>query len=109
MQGLVQGASLLLTALGLLCAGLVLARSHDVRQALAVLLEFLLAAGLLRLVHGATYQGLATTALIVVIRKLVSFGLSTRRRDDAVPTPATGRGSSRPGRARPAAGRSRRR
>lgn len=101
MQGLVQGAALLLTALGLLCAGLVLVRSRDVRQALPVLLEFLLAAGLLRLVHGATYQGLATTALIVVIRKLVSFGFSTGA--------ATGRGSSRPGRRRPAAGRSRRR
>lgn len=79
MQGLVQGAALLLTALGLLCAGLVLVRSRDVRQALPVLLEFLLAAGLLRLVHGATYQGLATTALIVVIRKLVSFGFSSDR------------------------------
>ena len=102
-----QGAALLLTALGLLSAGLVLARSRDVRQALAVLLEFLLAAGLLRLVHDATYQGLATTALIVVIRKLVSFGFSTVRRHD--PAPATGPGSSRPGRRRPAVGRSRRR
>lgn len=79
MHGLVQGAALLLTALGLLCGGLVLARSRDVRQALAVLLEFLLAAGLLRLVHGATYQGLATTALIVVIRKLVSLGFTSGR------------------------------
>jgi hypothetical protein len=95
----VQGAALLLTALGLLCGGLVLGRSHDVRAALAVLLEFLLAAGLLRLVHGVTYQGLATTALIVVIRKLVSFG----ERE------ATGRDSSRRGWTRPAAGRSRRR
>ena len=58
-------------------AALVLARFRDVRQALAVLLEFLLAAGLLRLVHSVTYQGLATTALIVVIRKLVSFGFSS--------------------------------
>jgi uncharacterized membrane protein len=76
VQAIVQGAALLLTVLGLLSAGLVLARSRDVRQALAVLLEFLLAAGLLRLVHGATYQGLATTALIVVVRKLVSFGFN---------------------------------
>jgi hypothetical protein len=108
VQALVQGAALLLTALGLLCAGVVLARSRDVRQALPVLLEFLLAAGLLRLAHGATYQALATTALIVVIRKLVSFGFSTRRPADAAGT-ATGRGSSRPVRRRPAAGRSRRR
>lgn len=109
MQGLVQFAALLLTALGLLCAGLVLARSRDVRQALAVLLEFLLAAGLLRLVHGATYQALAATALIVAIRRLVSFGFSPRRRDDPAQTSATRPGSSRPGCTRPAADRSRRR
>ena len=78
-----QGAALLLTALGLLCAGLVLARSRDVRQALPVLLDFLLAAGLLRLTHGATFRSLATTALIVVIRKLVAFGFGDRRRADA--------------------------
>jgi hypothetical protein len=79
VQAVVQGAALLLTVLGFLCGGLVLARSRDVREGLAVLLEFLLAAGLLRLVHGATYQGLAATALIVVIRKLVSFGFSSGR------------------------------
>lgn len=102
MQGLVQGAALLLTALGLLCAVLVLARSRDVRQALAVLLEFLLAAGLLRLVHGATYRGLASTALIVVIRKLVSFGFSTGRRggaSGAAPGRGSSRGASHPGQA----------
>jgi Protein of unknown function (DUF1622) len=103
----VQGAAFLVTALGLLCAGLVLSRGRDVRQALAVLLEFLLAAGLLRLVHGATYQSLATTALIVVIRKLVSFGFSAGPVRRGVGP--TGRGSSPPATARPAAGRSRRR
>ncbi len=45
-----QGATLLLTVLGLVCGLLVLAREHDVRLAVAVLLEFLLGAGLLRLV-----------------------------------------------------------
>jgi len=93
VHGLVQDAALLLTAFGLLCGGLVLARARDVRQALAVLLEFLLAAGLLRLVHGATYQGLAATALIVAIRKLVSAGFSSGRHERPARTAPTGRGS----------------
>ena len=97
MQAIVQGAALLLTVLGLLSAGLVLARSRDVRQALAVLLEFLLAAGLLRLVHGATYQGLATTALIVVVRKLVSFGFN-RGGHAGASDPAASPGGRRHGR-----------
>ena len=98
-----QGAALLLTVLGLLCAALVLARFRDVRQALAVLLEFLLAAGLLRLVHSVTYQGLATTALIVVIRKLVSFGFSSRGHAGASGRDASPAAGSVGGRSREAA------
>jgi uncharacterized membrane protein len=42
---------------------------------LAVLLEFLLAAGLLRLSDHPTYRSLASAAVIIVIRKLVTIGL----------------------------------
>lgn len=75
MSALLQGAAQLTTVLGLACAALVLIRRHDVRNALAVLLEFLLAAGLLRLADHPTYRSLATAAAIVVVRKLVTIGL----------------------------------
>jgi uncharacterized membrane protein len=57
--------------LGLLSAATVFARIRQVRPALAVLLDFLLAAGLLRLSRDATWAALATAALVVAIRKLV--------------------------------------
>lgn len=75
MSTLLQSAALLTTVLGLLSGALVLARRHDVRSALAVLLEFLLAAGLLRLSDHPTYRSLATAAVIIVVRKLVTIGL----------------------------------
>jgi hypothetical protein len=72
---LLQGAALLTTVFGLACGVLVLARQHDVRSALAVLLEFLIAAGLLRLSDHPTYRSLASAAVIIVIRKLVAIDL----------------------------------
>lgn len=71
MSGPLTSAALLCTALGVSCGALVLARSRQVRPALAVLVEFLLAAGLLRLSQQATWRALAMTAVIVGIRKLV--------------------------------------
>ena len=83
MSALLQGAALLTTVLGLACGCLVLARRRDVRAALGVLLEFLLAAGLLRLSDSPTYRSLATAAVIIVIRKLVTLGLRRDRRPAA--------------------------
>lgn len=102
VSALLQGGALVVTVLGLGSGLLVLARHRDVRQALAVLLDFLFAAGLLRLSDQATYRALATAAVIVAIRKLVMFGLrqgSARRtgspsaRDQArLPRRPVGRG-----------------
>ena len=75
MKQLVQDAALLCTALGLVSATAVLLRARDLRLAIAVLLEFLLAAGLLRLAVAATPRALLTAAIIIALRKLVSFGL----------------------------------
>ncbi len=76
MRGLSGAGALLCTVLGLVSAAAVLARTRSLAQALPVLLEFLMAAGLLRLTHDATWRALATAAVIVVLRKLVvAYGL----------------------------------
>ncbi len=78
MTGLAGAAGLLCTMLGLVCAAAVLARTRRLAQALPVLLDFLMAAVLLRLTHDATWRALATAAVIVLLRKLVvSFGFRT--------------------------------
>lgn len=76
MTGLARAAALLCTLLGLGCAAVVLARTRSLAQALPVLLEFLLAAGLLRLTHDATWRALVTAAALVALRKIVvTYGL----------------------------------
>lgn len=72
---LIQGAALLLTVLGLGCGFLVLVRQRDIAQSVSVLLEFLLAAGLLRLSDNPTYRTITTAAVIILIRKMLTFGL----------------------------------
>lgn len=44
--------------------------------ALHVLLDFLLAAGLLRLSVDASWQALAVTAIVIVVRRVVTLGLT---------------------------------
>ena len=75
MSTLTSSAALLCAVLGLVCAAAVLARTRQPGQALPVLLEFLLAAGLLRLTSDATWGALATAAAIVGVRRLVGYGL----------------------------------
>ena len=76
MAAALQAAALACTVLGLLAATAVLLRTRQVQLSLGVLLDFLLAAGLLRLSHAATGQALATAAMIVLIRKVATFGMS---------------------------------
>lgn len=80
-----QSAALAVTALGLLSAGAVLARAREVRLCIGVLLEFLLAAGLLRLSAADPPRALAGAALIVLIRRVITFGFG---RGHAAPTAA---------------------
>jgi len=84
VTALTGAAALVCTVLGLLCAATVLARTRSLRQALPVLLEFLMAAGLLRLSSAATWRALATAAVIVVLRKLVvTYGIGPGQRSPA--------------------------
>lgn len=64
-------AAALVAAAGLVAASAMLARTRSALQALPVLLDFLLAAGLLRLVGSPTWAALATAGLVVLIRHVV--------------------------------------
>ena len=78
MSTLAGSAALVCTVLGLVCAAGVLVRTRDARLGLGVLLDFLLAAGLLRLGADADWRAIATAAVVVAVRKLV-MGVGLRR------------------------------
>lgn len=80
MDRALQTAALAITVLGLLSTAAVLLRTREVRLPVGVLLDFLLAAGLLRLSASPTPTAIASAALIVLIRRVVSFGLAQRSR-----------------------------
>ncbi|MDA8372270.1 MAG: DUF1622 domain-containing protein [Nocardiopsaceae bacterium] len=79
MTGLLQTAVLLVTALGLLSAMAVYAVARRLPPAVAVLLDFLTAAGLLRLAAAPSWSDLALAAMVIAIRKLVSGNLRASR------------------------------
>jgi uncharacterized protein YjeT (DUF2065 family) len=75
MTAIAQETALFVTAAGIVVAFLALAKTHQIALSLAVLLDFLTAAGLLRLVGPTTWQQLATVALTITVRQLASRGL----------------------------------
>lgn len=79
MTDLLHTGALVVTVLGLLSATVVLGATRRVSPALGTLLDFLLAAGLLRLSADAAWSTLLTAALVIAVRKLVvSVGLRPR-------------------------------
>ncbi|MEH0846126.1 hypothetical protein V6U81_27475 [Micromonospora sp. CPCC 205711] len=69
-------AAAVLTGAALLAAAVVLVTSGSWRTALRVLLDLLLAVGLLRLASGRSWTALATAAAIILLRQLLWAGLS---------------------------------
>jgi hypothetical protein len=80
VTGLVATVAPILVAAALVVSGLVLASTRSPATALAVLLDLLLAAGLLHLSADAGWTAIGSAALVVVIRKVVALGLSAGRR-----------------------------
>lgn len=78
LADLLRAAALVCTVAGLVAAALVGAATRDVRAALPVLMEFLLAAGLLRLSTAVGWRALAAAAALVVVRRLLVAGLADR-------------------------------
>lgn len=84
MIAALRTASLLLTAAALVCGGVALATTRRLSEALAVFLDVLTAAGLLRLAAAPTWRALATSAAIVALRHLGGAGLAAGQRARAV-------------------------
>lgn len=79
MDVVLQVGALACTLLGLVSTALVLVRNRGVRLPLGVLLDFLLAAGLLRLAAHPSPRALASAALVVAVRKVATLGLTRPR------------------------------
>ena len=80
MTTLVQQGALVLTAVGLLLGGAASVATRQLLAGLPLLLEFLLAAGLLRLALLDTWVAVATVAAIVAIRKVSTVGIRLANR-----------------------------
>ena len=76
MTAVLDLAALLVVGAARVAAAAVLASSRQPREALAVLLEFLTAAGLLRLAGTPSWSSLLTAAVIIALRRLISAGLN---------------------------------
>ena len=91
MSAVVQSAGVtlaLLVTAAALAAGLVaLIATRRPAAALPVFLDLLVAAGLLRLVGEPSWQALASAAAILVLRRLIGFGLRTGGRTRASTRP----------------------
>jgi hypothetical protein len=74
-----RDAALIVTAAGLVVAAVAVARTRRARLALALLLDFLTAAALLRLAAPPTWPALAAAALTIAIRQLASRSLAASR------------------------------
>ncbi|WP_328347382.1 hypothetical protein [Micromonospora sp. NBC_00421] len=75
MSGVAVFLATVVSALALGVGGVVLLTVRSWRTALRVLLELLVAAGLLRLLGGRSWPALATAAAIIALRRLLWAGL----------------------------------
>ncbi|MGY1763855.1 hypothetical protein ACI79G_05005 [Geodermatophilus sp. SYSU D00779] len=91
MSAAVQSAgatlALLVTAAALVAGLVALVATRSPAAALPVFLDLLVAAGLLRLVGQPSWPALATAATILVLRRLIGFGLRTGGRTWAATRP----------------------
>ena len=77
VQGFAQTLALLVTAAALFAGLVALVATRRPAAALPVLLDLLVAAGLLRLVGEPGWQALGTAAAIILLRRLIGLGLRT--------------------------------
>lgn len=87
MTEVVALTSWLIGGLAVAVGAVAFAATHDVRSSSALLLDLLLAAGLLRLSADSSWSVLGTAAAIVAVRKLVIVCLPVARESTPGPMP----------------------
>jgi len=75
----VADAALVVTVAGLVAAAVALAVTRRAMPAMALLLDFLTAAALLRLAAPPSWRALGAATLVIVIRQLASHALTAAR------------------------------
>jgi hypothetical protein len=79
-SGLTSAVVPVVVVVGIACAGTAWAATGSLRAGLSLLLDLLLAAGLLRLTVAASWEALATAAAVVIVRKLTGGGVTVAAR-----------------------------
>ncbi|MER5456625.1 hypothetical protein ABT008_17730 [Micromonospora sp. NPDC002389] len=90
---MIPALATVVAALGVLGAGVALVTTGSRSTALRVLLDMLVAAGLLRLTGEQTWRELAATVVIVLLRRMLSSALTENFRWSARPAERVGRAS----------------
>jgi len=78
MNAAIEAAALLVTAAGVVAFLTACALTRTIRHALPLLLDFLMAAGLIRLAGDLSWNGILLTVAIVAVRKLAASGVARR-------------------------------
>ncbi|MCH6161588.1 hypothetical protein [Streptomyces marispadix] len=78
MNAAIEAAALLITALGVVSFLAAYATTRTIRTALPLLLDFLMAAGLLRLAGDLSWSSILLTVAIIAVRKVAAFGVAEK-------------------------------
>lgn len=79
MNGILTAAALMVTGAGLLVFVATCAATRRIGRALPVLLDFLTAAGLIRLAVDVTWGTICGVAAVVAVRKIATLGVRAGR------------------------------
>jgi hypothetical protein len=74
----IEAAALLVTAAGVVSFLTAYAATRRIRTALPLLLDFLMAAGLMRLAGDLSWGGILLTVAIIAVRKVAAYGVEEK-------------------------------
>ncbi|GGO41389.1 hypothetical protein GCM10012287_00120 [Streptomyces daqingensis] len=78
MATAIEAAALLVTAAGVVVFLTAYAATRRIRTALPLLLDFLMAAGLMRLAGDLSWSGILLTVAIIAVRKVAAYGVAEK-------------------------------
>ncbi|SCK10056.1 hypothetical protein H181DRAFT_00524 [Streptomyces sp. WMMB 714] len=78
MATAIEAAALLVTAAGVVSFLTAYAATRRIRTALPLLLDFLMAAGLMRLAGDLSWGGILLTVAIIAVRKVAAYGVEEK-------------------------------